>query len=175
MSNRGHLVYVGVHLLNNDDSPGRGRMCVLDLPMYTVQLTNSTYRKLLEFLADDDSGQLTGPIIFDAPDHSRGVVSVQIEDGNTSFVHISHLPVLLADSVIFDTRNCTFYEFPELPGISNLKVRWCMPFSGRPIYTHRELPAPFQKGCAYQVTHRCALRQSIFRQGAAGTGVHASR
>ena len=150
-------------------------MCVLDLPMYTVQLTNSTYRKLLEFLADDDSGQLTGPVIFDAPDHSRGVVSVQIEDGNTSFMHIFHLPVLLADSVIFDTRNCTFYEFPELPGISNLKVRWCMPFSGRPIYTHRELPAPFQKGRAYQVTHRCALRQSIFRQGTAGAGVHASR
>ena len=132
-------------------------------------------RKLLEFLADDDSGQLTGPVIFDAPDHSRVDVSVQAENGNTSFVHISRLGPFLAGNVIFDTRNCTFYEFPELPSISDPKVRWCMPFSGKPLYTHRGLPAPFRKGRAHQITHHCDLRRSIFRQGAAGTGVHASR
>ena len=127
-------------------------------------------RKLLEFLANDDSGQLTGPVIFDVPDLPRIFLPLQAKNGNTSFVHISGSGMNLGDSVIFDTQSCTFYKFP----IFNM-VRWCMPFSRKPLYTHRELPAPFRKGRAYQVTHHCTLRQSIFRQGAAGTGVHASR
>ena len=135
ISDRGHLVYVVVQLFNITYSPRKGRMCVLDLPMYTVQLTNSTYRTLFEFLADDNSGKLTGPIIFDVPDHASRVTSLHVENGDTSFLHISQSLGLLAETVVFDTRNCTFYEFPELPGISD-PVRWCYALQRKtPLYS----------------------------------------
>ena len=154
---------VGRHMLQ-DVEPRTPALCGSSVPLsrgtenastkssdahrtYNLQLLHN--RKLLEFLADDDSGQLTGPVIFDAPDHSHGTVSVRVENGNTSFVHISQYLEFLADSVIFDTRNCTFYEFPKLPGISDPKVRWCYALQGKPtLYSQGATSSVSKRSCS---------------------------
>ena len=112
----------------------------------TYNLQVLLHRKLHEFLADDDSGHLTGPVIFNVPELSRSG-DLQVENGNTSFVHISKFRAL-AESVIFDTRNCTFYEFPELPGISNRKVRWCYALQRKTtLYSQRATSPVSKRSC----------------------------
>ena len=70
----------------------------------------------------------------DVPDHSDGIVSVRVESGNTPFVDVSvhYLGKVLANTVIFDTQNRKFYEFPELIGIFKL-VRWCPTFQWKVV------------------------------------------
>ena len=113
-STRGHLLYVGLQDCHDSDNP-EVTMYVMDV-LGVRYLTTPICRKLLEFQVDDDSGRLSGPIIFDIPLSLSNVFScLHLKSGHTPFVFIrTVLWEPLAHTLIFDTRSQIFYEFPKL-------------------------------------------------------------
>ena len=69
----------------------------------------SSYRKLLEFQLNDESGEIYESTATDSPPWARRLSTAELNGGKSRFLWIwTYRP----EGVVFDTRTRKFYELP---------------------------------------------------------------